>query len=243
MSSCRVVGAAMISVALLVASECVFASHFSWLGHSACPHGPVACESLVPAGFTVIGQFEHQLYRILDEGASEWPTEARDQPLLSRDGTVITRVGPQFKAQLERDGSARLRDGRVINAEEKVRGQWRYLVVRDAPFGIGAPGYKLMPYRTVSVDPKRIRLGTVLYIPALIGVPLDNGEFHDGFVFAHDTNDRGADTISLFIGFDGKASGTLTQLTGKPRIRVYQADAETAGVLNRRFKQQFDWSG
>jgi 3D (Asp-Asp-Asp) domain-containing protein len=223
----------------------VSASHFSWLGHSECPDGAAACETLIPAGFTALGQFEVAHYRILDEAAPEWRTEPRDEPLLSRDGTVITHVGRKFKAQLEREGSARLRDGRIINAEERVRGRWRYLVIQDAPFGIGAPGYKLMPYRTLSVDAKRIPLGTVLYVPALVGVALPNGDIHDGFVFAHDMNDNKTvhNTIHLFLGFNASTTLSLKQGMAKRLVRVYQADRDTAAVLNRRFKAQFDWSG
>ena len=221
------------------------ASHFSWLGHSECPGGPSACEKFVPSGFTALGQFKLSHYKVLDEAADQWRTEPKEAMLLSRDGHVIAHVGRKFKAKLEEEGTARLLDGRMVNAEEKVGGQWRYLVIQDAPFGIGAPGYKLMPYRTISVDPKRIPLGTVLYIPALIGFPLPNSEMHDGFVFAHDMNEEHAvdSTIQLFLGFDDRAATRLQQAAMKRHVKVYRADQDTSKVLNRRFKAQFDWSG
>src|SRR5216683_2949944 len=149
-----------------------------------------------------------------------------------------------FKQKLDVEGSARLRDGRVVNLDEPVGGRPRYLVIRDAPFGVGAPGYKLIPYRTVSVDPRRIKVGTVLWLPALAGLTLPSGEVHDGFCFAHDTNDTATGKeIGLFVGFDGDAPGPLKHLPAGREVRVYQVDADTAAVLNRRFRSQFDWSG
>src|SRR5262249_35255408 len=150
------------------------ASHYSWLGHTA----------EVPPNSTSLGTFVPTFYRILDE--TTWATGARGEDLFTRDGKMIARVTPEFRHQLDIEGSARLRDGRVLNIEERVGGQMRYLVVRGAPFGVGAPGYRLVPYRTVAVDPRRVKLGTVLYIPCLVGIPLPTGEVHDGFGFAHD---------------------------------------------------------
>jgi hypothetical protein len=100
-----------------------------------------------------------------------------------------------------------------------------------------------MPYRTVSVDPKRISLGTVLFIPALVGVRLPTGEFHDGFCFAHDTHEGAADGIGIFAGFDRDTDRTFMRPVTKKPLRVYEAGPEAAAVLNRRFKDQFDWAG
>ena len=47
----------------------------------------------------------------------------------------------------------------------------------------------LMPFRTIAVDRKRIRMGTVLYVPKLRGKTFwTNGEFftHDGYLIASD---------------------------------------------------------
>lgn len=218
------------------------AAHFAWLGHTACPAGPAQCENQIPAGFKALGEFDSGFYRTLDETAAEWRGEERTEALRTREGQLIARVGPRFRRQLDIDGSARLRDGRVISFEGRVGSQSRFLVIEHAPFGIGAPGYKLMPYRTVSVDPKRIAVGTVLFIPALVGVQLPTGEFHDGFCFAHDMHEGAADSLGIFAGFDRDADRTFKRLAEKP-LRVYQADSEASAVLNRRFKDQFDWAG
>jgi hypothetical protein len=195
----------------------------------------------VPASFTPLGEFEPGLYRIVNEASAEWPREQPVEPLVTADGRLIARVAPAFRRQLDAEGTARLRDGRVVSLDQKVDGQFRYLVVANAPFGIGAPGYKLLPYRTVSANPKRVRLGAVLYLPALIGIKLPNGEIHDGFCFVHDTNDGAS--LGIFVGFDRDGQGPLSHLAAGHPLRVYQVDADTGAVLNRRFKSQFDWSG
>ena len=219
------------------------AGHYGWLGHTACPGDPASCENQVPGGFKRLGDFTHGVYRTLDESSAEWRGENRTEPLRTREGHLIAHVGARFRQQLDVEGSARLRDGRVVNIEGKFHGESRFLVIEHASFGIGAPGYKLVPYRTVSVEPKRIPLGTVLFIPALVGVRLPSGEFHDGFFFAHDTHDDSPDSIEIFTGFDREPDRTVKRLATKQSLRIYQADPESSAVLNRRFKDQFEWSG
>jgi len=218
------------------------AAHYAWLGHTACGD-PGSCESQVPAGFKRLGDFDQGVYRTLDESSAEWRGEAQTEPLRTREGQVIAHVGTRFRRELDVEGSARLRDGRVVNIEGTFDGESRFLVIEHAPFGVGAPGYKLMPYRTMSVDPKRIPLGTVLFVPALIGIRLPSGEFHDGFCFAHDTHGGAADSIGIFAGFDRDLDRKVKGLATKLSLRVYQADSQTSAVLNRRFKDQFEWSG
>src|SRR5262249_41740049 len=148
------------------------ASHYSWLGHgSDLPPHPKSPGALVPT-----------FYRVLDE--TKWPTGDRTEELLTREGQLIARVAPEFRRQLDTEGSARLRDGRVVNIEERAGGEMRYLVVRGAPFGVAAPGYQLVPYRTLAVDPRRIKLGTELYIAHLVGIPLPPGDMHGGLPLA-----------------------------------------------------------
>ncbi len=200
----------------------------------------LAAPAETPAGYQAKGEFVPTEYRIVNE--AEWPVGEDTVPLLTRDGRLIARVPPAFKQRLDVEGSARLRDGRVVNLHEKAEGEWRYVVAHEAPFGLGAPGYKLVPYRTAAVDPKRITLGSVLYVPALVGVRLPSGEVHDGFVFAHDVGPEGAGSrIGLFVGLEDNLDNALTRsgrLTGKP-ITVYDVDADTTARLTARFKGQY----
>lgn len=75
-----------------------------------------------------------------------------------------------------------------------------------APFGEGARRARLVPFRTIAVDPRRIPEGTVLYVPAARGtvVPLPTGEnwIHDGYFYAADTGGAiEGNHIDVFVGF------------------------------------------
>jgi 3D (Asp-Asp-Asp) domain-containing protein len=194
-------------------------------------------------GYKRLGDFAPTFYRILDESTSEWKAEARTEALLTVNGKLIEHVTTSFKRQLDIEGSARLRDGRIVNFDQKIDGSWRYMVARDAPFGLGLDGYKLIPYRTLAVDPKVIRPGTVLYIPALDGVRLPSGEIHDGFFFAHDEGQGiEGNRIDVFVGYESDVDNTLTRsgrIEDMHAVEVYRVNDETAARLNRKYQRQF----
>lgn len=60
----------------------------------------------------------------------------------------------------------------------------------DAPYGLGVMNFRLVPLRSIAVDPSVFPNGTVLFIPRLRGatMSLPDGRQvqHDGFVFAAD---------------------------------------------------------
>lgn len=76
---------------------------------------------------------------------------------------------------------------------------------KSAGYGDGVKNYRLVPFRTIAVDPNTIPYGTVIFVPAAKGklVHLPNGKqaIHDGYFFAGDTG--GAITknhIDVFTG-------------------------------------------
>lgn len=83
----------------------------------------------------------------------------------------------------------------------------------DAPFGVGSPPdlFRLVPFRTVAVDPRCIPLGSVLFIPKLRGksfIQYDGtSAVHDGYVFAGDTG--GAIKLRHIDFFSGAADATF----------------------------------
>lgn len=190
-------------------------------------------------------EYAPTFYRILDESAEEWDQdEEATEEIKTRRGETLARVTPSFRHQLDIEGSGRLRDGRIVNFEVKRDGVWFYQLVKNGQYGLGESGYKLIPYRTIAVDPQKIPLGTVLYIPALVGLRLPSGEVHDGFCFAHDTG-QGilGDRIDIFVGYENDVDNTLTrsrQVRDMRPLQLYQVDEATARRLNEQYREQFE---
>jgi 3D (Asp-Asp-Asp) domain-containing protein len=201
--------------------------------------GPV-----VSGNYTLLGDFAPTFYRTLDESAAEWPAEERTEELLTPDGELIARVAPTFKHQLDIEGSARLRDGRIVNFVQKHQGSWRYMVAENSVYGLSASGHNLVPYRTLAVDPQVIAPGTVLYIPALVGVKLPTGETHDGYLLAHDTGQGiTGHRIDVYVGCENDEDNTLTRsgrVENMEPVSIYQVDQLTAARVNERFRKQFE---
>jgi 3D (Asp-Asp-Asp) domain-containing protein len=77
------------------------------------------------------------------------------------------------------------------------------------PFGDGVDGLQLVPFRTIAVDRRTVKYGTVLFVPEAVGavVPLPGGctVKHDGYFFAAD---KGGGVSGNHIDtFQGYASG------------------------------------
>lgn len=119
----------------------------------------------------------------------------------------IAEVTREFAYQLKLQGTGKLRDGRVVN----VWGQCNCetspcFKVMSQQWGTGGGGRALTPFRTVAVDPKLIKLGSLLYIPLLEGRVMPGrapwgGFVHDGCVVADDTGGGIKDEqLDLFVG-------------------------------------------
>src|SRR5262249_30756408 len=77
--------------------------------------------------------------------------------------------------------------------------------ISKGPYGEGAAGFILVPYRTVAVDPSIIQIGSVIYVPDARGtsLQLSSGKraAHDGYFFAADTGGVIKEThIDVFLG-------------------------------------------
>ena len=122
----------------------------------------------------------------------------------------ITEVTKDFAAALRLQGTGKLKDGRVLN----IWGQCRCetspcFKVTQSQWGTAGTGRPLQPFRTVAVDPKVVKLGTLLYVPLLEGRTMPGrspwgGFVHDGCVVADDTG-GGIDgnQLDLFVGRKG----------------------------------------
>ena len=133
---------------------------------------------------------------------SDYPV-GEDAAFLDGQGRELHRASAEFVRSASIEGSARLNDGRtlVFDPAQPERG-W---APSNTPLGLDALGCALTPFRTAAVAPE-IPLGTELFIPETVGLPLPGGGEHDGYWFA---TDRGVgiegDRIDLFMA-TGKAS-------------------------------------
>lgn len=98
-------------------------------------------------------------------------------------------------------------------------------------YGDGALGWPLVPYRTLAVDPKRIRLGTVLYIPAARGVsirlPDGRRATHDGYFLAGSSGGSvDAGQVDVFIGPARKNPFAFVKSSKKSAVPAYVVNDE-----------------
>lgn len=120
---------------------------------------------------------------------------------------TIADVSPEFASELTLQGTGKLHDGRVLNISGHCRcGHSPCFNVTANQWGTSGTGRPLQPFRTVAVDPKVIKLGTLLYVPLLEGRTMPGrtpwgGYVHDGCVVADDTG-GGIDgnQLDLFVG-------------------------------------------
>src|SRR5207253_3427166 len=81
----------------------------------------------------------------------------------------LADVSRSFAAELTMQGTGRLRDGRIVNVWGGCSCADRSMCfkVTGRQWGNAGTGRPLAPFRTVAVDPRLIKLGSLLYIPEL----------------------------------------------------------------------------
>lgn len=135
----------------------------------------------------------------------------------SRTCEVLAEVDREFAKSLALQGTGKLRDGRLLNvaAQKNCPCDRKpcFHVIEGQVWGKAGTGKPLAPFRTVAVDPKVIKLGSLLYIPLLEGRRMPGrapwgGFVHDGCVTADDTGGgiKGFQ-IDLFVGRKGNFLG------------------------------------
>jgi 3D (Asp-Asp-Asp) domain-containing protein len=90
------------------------------------------------------------------------------------------------------------------------------------------------------VDRRRIRLGSVLFIPAAKGLLLPDGSIHDGIFLADDVGSavRG-NKIDFFVGFDHHTSNLFTatkRILHARRVEVYVVPNDLAERVAARHR-------
>ena len=175
----------------------------------------------VDSGPRALGMFNITFYYVI--GEEEVPAKAPRKPandnelvsiepqevtsLYDSDCKQIAEVSPEFASQLALQGTGKLRDGRILNIWGSCKcAHSPCFKVTAAQWGTAGTGKPLQPFRTVAVDPKVVKLGSLLYVPLLEGRTMPGrapwgGYVHDGCVIADDVG-GGIDgnQLDLFVG-------------------------------------------
>lgn len=120
---------------------------------------------------------------------------------------TIAEVSHEFANQLAIQGTGKLHDGRVLNIWGRCKcSNSPCFKVTENQWGTAGSNHPLQPFRTVAVDPKVVKLGSLLYVPLLEGRTMPGrppwgGYVHDGCVVADDTGGHiDGHRLDLFVG-------------------------------------------
>jgi 3D (Asp-Asp-Asp) domain-containing protein len=155
-------------------------------------------------------------------GSPDNTSRASDMTLYTKKGCKpLARVGRVFGKQLDIQGTGKLRDGRVVNTSGRCACPHSpcYKEIK-AVWAMGAGG-RLTPFRSVAIDTRLIKMGTMLYIPELDGVQMPGkapwgGFIHDGCVVAAD---RGGGIAGRELDFFVAKKAYVESLDGRNHLR------------------------
>lgn len=204
-----------------------------------------------------LGQFTITFYYVIGEDEVTKPVAANDNrggdPELTAiapdlvtlyagggDCEPIAEVSKEFASQLAVQGTGKLHDGRVVNIWGACNCKHTpCFKVTRAQWGTAGSGKPLQPFRTVAVDPRVVKLGSLLYVPLLEGRTMPGrppwgGYVHDGCVIADDTGGHIAgNRLDLFVGRKGYflgLSGSQTSHHWARHVPVFDG----TGICDRK---------
>ena len=121
---------------------------------------------------------------------SEYANEPYDVDIYDKMGFWIGRFPSAFVFELKLEGTGFLRDGRLLNYDGPcsvgIGTCFSVLEPDEHPMGRGVQNRRLEPFRSVAVDPRRIPIGSPIYVPEIVGMVLPDGTVHDGCLRADD---------------------------------------------------------
>ncbi len=151
---------------------------------------PLFAELPRPEPDQKLGSFKLTYYYMAEQEGGR-----RSVQLYQRKGCKrISKVSRKDAKQLALQGGGKLEDGRILiyAGHCKCSGAPCYSVAEEShEWGTGVKDRPLSPFRSVAVDPSRVAIGTVLYVPELDGLTVpghlpEGGSVHDGCVVADD---------------------------------------------------------
>tara|TARA_R110002096_G_scaffold423452_2_gene630642 strand:+ start:48885 stop:49706 length:822 start_codon:yes stop_codon:yes gene_type:complete len=167
-----------------------------------------------------MGEFHMTYYWI----AAERHTSKGQQAIVDKSCKRIAKVSKHFKRRLTLEGSGKLKDGRLVTTAGgcKCEGPCFWVADEQYPWGAGVRERPLAPFRSIAVDPKRIKIGSSLYVSELDGLTMpgagDTGGFvHDGCVVA---DDRGGGVRGRQIDFFAAQRGHYRNFFKRHKINT-----------------------
>jgi Membrane-bound lytic murein transglycosylase len=181
-----------------------------------------------------IGRALVTFYWLIDESSSRY----RGKPTASLqdvNGKLIAMTTKRFRRDLIMEGSGQLRDGRTVVYERKRAGKNRFRVT-SSKYGNSILGCPLIPYRTIAVDPRFIKLGSTVYIPQLKGAHLPDGTIHDGVFQADDRGHIHGPHSDFFAGVGPRAARPFTRkgYGSRSHVTAYVVDGSTPDECMRK---------
>ncbi len=106
----------------------------------------------------------------------------------------------------------------------------------NTPYGEGANGNQLVPYRTIAVDRTLIPMGSVVYIPAARGVsvtlPSGDRAVHDGYFYAGDVGSAiKGNHIDVFLGIAKQNPFPFVKSTASATFNAYIVNAPSLKAM------------
>lgn len=123
----------------------------------------------------------------------------------------------------------------------KKLGEYKASFFDKKPVANGANNTAHVIYRTLAVDPTKILIGSVLFIPQAYGATLPSGEIHDGLFIAQEARRANNDTLALFIGEETPSDNAFTRYAAfrrKPVLETYLVSEPVAGAFKRRYREE-----
>ena len=133
-------------------------------------------------------------------------TGVADTQLSTCNRELISTVSSDFAVAAREHGTARLRDGRMINISNcDCANDFSCFAIIDEtfPWGMGSLNNPLVPFVSLTADANQIPFGTVVYSQQLDGITLPDKSVHDGCLRIDDVpTDPLGQVIHLFTGLN-----------------------------------------
>jgi len=104
-------------------------------------------------------------------------------------------------------------------------------------YGDGVKGYKLVPYKSIAVDPSVIKIGSIVFIPAMVNVAIPGDTIkHDGYFYAVDIGSAIKDNhIDIFTGNNTTSvlNTIITSDKNRPFVAYIVQDVELKNELEK----------